>query len=212
VSGGLVHIHSASSLNLSGTEDLGELCSELLGKLDVGAAPPRRIVISSHRELHRLPLLAMKVRLWTHGPAQCICDAFSGGVYFVPNLFMYALMCANNPPGREAPLSKSALRDPKFVAFTGPNVGSAREVVERVKSTSLFQPNMAICVDTFQNGSTPESYSKSADVEDCDVLHFTAHGWPAVPDTARYNPSHALVDAGLLLHHESGVPTIEDPG
>jgi hypothetical protein len=49
-------------------------------------------------------------------------------------------------------------------------------------------------------------------VEDCDVLHFTAHGWPAVPDTARYNPSHALVDAGLLLHHESGVPTIEDPG
>jgi hypothetical protein len=121
-------------------------------------------------------------------------------------------MCANNPAGRNAPLSKSALRDPKFVAFTGPNVGSAREVVDRVKSMSLFLPNMAICVDTFQNDSTPDSYSNSADVEDSDVLHFTAHGWPAVRDTARYNPSHALVDAGLLLHHGGGKPTSEDQG
>jgi hypothetical protein len=53
---------------------------------------------------------------------------------------------------------------------------------------------------------------KSADVEDCDVLYFSAHGWPAVRDTARYNPSHALVDAGLLLHHGRGVPALENPG
>jgi hypothetical protein len=81
-----------------------------------------------------------------------------------------------------------------------------------VRSMPLFQPNMAICVDTFQNGSTPESYSKSADVEDCDVLHFTAHGWAAFPDVARYNPSHALVDAGLLLHHGGGETYIRGPG
>jgi hypothetical protein len=89
----------------------------------------------------------MKLRLWTHGPEQCLCDGFSGGVYFVPNLFTYSLMCANSPPGPEAPLSKSVLPDPKFVAFTGPEVCIARDVVGRVRSLRLFQSSMAICVD-----------------------------------------------------------------
>jgi hypothetical protein len=79
---GLVYMHPVSNMNLSGTVDLGKLVSELFAKLDLGAAPPRRIVISSHRELHRLPLLAMKVR--PDGPGQCVCDSFSGGIYFVP--------------------------------------------------------------------------------------------------------------------------------
>jgi hypothetical protein len=92
---GLVHEHSASSLNLSGTVVLGKLLSDIFAKLDVGAAPPRRIVISSHRELHRLPLLAMKVR--PDGPGQCVCDSFSGGVYFVPT-YSCMLSCVRTIP------------------------------------------------------------------------------------------------------------------
>jgi hypothetical protein len=56
------------------------------------------------------------------------------------------------------------------------------------------------------------SHLKSADVEGCDVLHFPANGRPAALDTARYNPSRALVDAGLQLRHGRGVPALEEPG
>jgi hypothetical protein len=56
------------------------------------------------------------------------------------------------------------------------------------------------------------SHLNSADVEDCDVLHFPANGWPAVRDAARYNPSRAPVDAGLQLPHGRGVPALEVPG
>jgi tetratricopeptide (TPR) repeat protein len=148
---GFVYMHSARDLDLDvlGTEDLeallsgplhllGVLLSELLSRMNLAPTPPRRIVISSHRELHRLPLLAMKVSTSADGPAQYLCDAFPGGVYFVPNLFMYAHMEASDPAGHAASLSASALPDAKFVSFTGPAVGCASESAEDAWRGQLF--------------------------------------------------------------------------